>query len=128
MSKRSKVIHLLGAKCAKCGYCEDIGCLDFHHVYNDGGLERQKFFVSTIYQMIIDIYDLNLINFIEVVNKRYHILCVMCHRKETQRYSKLPRKEKAEIEAKAYNYMYFLGEMYKQVQEIKISTPFGITI
>lgn len=40
--KRLEVVNHLGAKCIKCGYCDDIRALELDHKNNDGHLDRKK--------------------------------------------------------------------------------------
>src|ERR1700684_4163993 len=82
-NNRSKVVLYLGNCCNKCGYNEDMRLLEFDHIFGDANIEKVSFSRERIFQFIIDSFELNIPDALEIIKLRYQILCVKCHKIKT---------------------------------------------
>ena len=68
---RVMVINLLGAKCCRCGYDQDIRALQIDHINGDGHIERKRKGTDT-YRLMIDSIQRGEVG-------KYQILCANCN-------------------------------------------------
>jgi DNA-directed RNA polymerase subunit M/transcription elongation factor TFIIS len=80
---RLLAVEKLGGECVKCGYNEDLVCIDIEHIKKDGKEERKRYDSVQMYKMIYNAFRLNVTEAIEIIKTRYQPMCVICHRKKT---------------------------------------------
>lgn len=80
---KETVITLLGNQCVKCGF-SDIDCLVIDHVSGDGSIERGRFNRDQIRKLIYLAFEYNITEAIEIIRRRYQILCANCNMKKVK--------------------------------------------